>query len=177
MRLAVCGAAALSAALPAQAEMSGGKIKIGVLTDLSGPDEQNSGVGSVEAAKMAAEEFGNKINGVPVEIRCRRSPEQTRHRRGDRAPLVRSRRCRRGDRSGQFGGRLCGAGDRQDRQQGGAADQRRRRRTSPARRARPITRSTGSTTPTRSARPSARRCRSSARPGSSSPPITCSAAR
>ena len=48
--------------------MSGGKIKIGVLTDLSGPYEQNSGVGSVEAAKMAAEEFGNTINGVPVEI-------------------------------------------------------------------------------------------------------------
>ena len=48
--------------------MSGGKIKIGVLTDLSGPYEQNSGVGSVEAAKMAAEEFGNKVNGVPVEI-------------------------------------------------------------------------------------------------------------
>ena len=48
--------------------MSGGKVKIGVLTDLSGPYEQNSGVGSVEAAKMAAEEFGNKINGVPIEI-------------------------------------------------------------------------------------------------------------
>ena len=48
--------------------MSGGKVKIGVLTDLSGPYEQNSGVGSVEAAKMAAEEFGNKVNGVPIEI-------------------------------------------------------------------------------------------------------------
>jgi branched-chain amino acid transport system substrate-binding protein len=69
MRLAVCGFTALVLlALPAQAEMSGGKIKIGVLTDLSGPYEQNSGVGSVEAAKMAADEFGNTINGVPVEI-------------------------------------------------------------------------------------------------------------
>ena len=66
MRLAVCGFTALVLlALPAQAEMSGGKIKIGVLTDLSGPYEQNSGVGSVEAAKMAADEFGNTINGVP----------------------------------------------------------------------------------------------------------------
>jgi hypothetical protein len=38
MRLAVCGVAALVLlALPAHAEMSGGKIKIGVLTDLSGP--------------------------------------------------------------------------------------------------------------------------------------------
>ncbi len=50
------------------AEMSGGKVKIGVLTDLSGPYEQNSGQGAVEAAKMAAEEFGGKINGVPIEI-------------------------------------------------------------------------------------------------------------
>ena len=52
----------------ASAEMSGGKVKVGVLTDLSGPYEQNSGVGSVEAAKMAAEEFGGKVNGAPIEI-------------------------------------------------------------------------------------------------------------
>ena len=52
MRLAVCGFTALVLlALPAHAEMSGGKIKIGVLTDLSGPYEQNSGVGSVEEAQ------------------------------------------------------------------------------------------------------------------------------
>ena len=69
MRYAVCGLAALLLlAAPARAEMSGGKIKIGVLTDLSGPYEQNSGVGSVEAAKMAAEEFSNTINGASVEI-------------------------------------------------------------------------------------------------------------
>lgn len=53
---------------PASAEMSGGKVKVGVLTDLSGPYEQNSGQGVVEAAKMAAEEFGGKVNGVPIEI-------------------------------------------------------------------------------------------------------------
>jgi branched-chain amino acid transport system substrate-binding protein len=69
MRFVACSLAALILLAPAaRAEMSGGKVKIGVLTDLSGPYEQNSGVGSVEAAKMAAEEFGNKINGVPVEI-------------------------------------------------------------------------------------------------------------
>src|SRR6204780_5514347 len=54
----------------ASAEMSGGKVKVGVLTDLSGPYEQNSGVGSVEAAKMAAEEFGGKVNGAPIGIVC-----------------------------------------------------------------------------------------------------------
>ena len=69
MRFVVCGLTALLCLSPAaHAEMSGGKVKIGVLTDLSGPYEQNSGVGSVEAAKMAAEEVGNKVNGVPVEI-------------------------------------------------------------------------------------------------------------
>jgi branched-chain amino acid transport system substrate-binding protein len=69
MRLVVCSLAAILLLAPAaRAEMSGGKVKIGVLTDLSGPYEQNSGVGSVVAAKIAAEEFGNKVNGVPIEI-------------------------------------------------------------------------------------------------------------
>jgi len=69
MRAIACGLAAVLLVVPAaRADMSGGKVKIGVLTDLSGPYEQNSGGGSVEAAKMAAEEFGNKVNGVPIEI-------------------------------------------------------------------------------------------------------------
>src|ERR1700751_4490309 len=59
--LVVCAGAA-------HAEIANGKVKIGVMTDLSGGYEQNSGNGSVEAAKMAAEEFGNKINGKPIEI-------------------------------------------------------------------------------------------------------------
>jgi branched-chain amino acid transport system substrate-binding protein len=65
---AVTAAVGLLIAGTAQAEISDGKIKIGVLTDLSGGYEQNSGNGSVEAAKMAAEEFGNKINGMTVEV-------------------------------------------------------------------------------------------------------------
>jgi branched-chain amino acid transport system substrate-binding protein len=69
MRLVACSlAAVLAFATAAHAQIAGGKVKIGVLTDLSGPYEQNSGVGSVEAAKMAAEELGNAINGTPVEI-------------------------------------------------------------------------------------------------------------
>jgi branched-chain amino acid transport system substrate-binding protein len=64
--LIALGAAGLTSA--ARAEISDGKVKIGVLTDLSGVYEQNSGNGSVEAAKMAAEEFGYKINGKPIEI-------------------------------------------------------------------------------------------------------------
>jgi branched-chain amino acid transport system substrate-binding protein len=68
LHLAALALASLLLAPAAHADMSGGKIKIGVLTDLSGPYEQNSGIGSVEAAKMAVEEFGSKVNGVPVEI-------------------------------------------------------------------------------------------------------------
>lgn len=50
------------------AEISDGRVKIGVLSDLGGPYEQNSGNGSVEAARIAAEEFGNRVNGKPIEI-------------------------------------------------------------------------------------------------------------
>lgn len=52
----------------AQAEMSDGVIRIGVLNDRSGIYAAFSGEGSVVAARMAAEEFGNEINGVPIEI-------------------------------------------------------------------------------------------------------------
>jgi branched-chain amino acid transport system substrate-binding protein len=52
----------------AHAEIANSQVRIGVLTDLSGGYEQNSGNGSVEAAKMAAEEMGGKINGKPIEI-------------------------------------------------------------------------------------------------------------
>jgi branched-chain amino acid transport system substrate-binding protein len=43
-------------------------IKIGVLNDRSGPYADAAGEGSAVAARMAAEEFGNTILGVPVEI-------------------------------------------------------------------------------------------------------------
>lgn len=60
--------AALLASSAAQAEIAGGKVKIGVLTDLSGIYEAGTGNGTVELAKIVAEEFGGKINGVPIEI-------------------------------------------------------------------------------------------------------------
>jgi branched-chain amino acid transport system substrate-binding protein len=44
------------------------RVKIGVLSDLSGIYESGAGNGSVEAVKMAAEEFGNKVNGKPIEV-------------------------------------------------------------------------------------------------------------
>ncbi|MGY4314621.1 ABC transporter substrate-binding protein [Bradyrhizobium sp. JR3.5] len=52
----------------AHAAMSDNVIRIGILNDRSGAYADLGGEGSVVAAKMAAEEFGNSIGGAPVEI-------------------------------------------------------------------------------------------------------------
>ncbi|SIQ33294.1 amino acid/amide ABC transporter substrate-binding protein, HAAT family [Rhizobium sp. RU35A] len=58
----VAGAAAAVAA------PSDGKVKIGILNDQSGVYADFGGKSSVEAAKMAVEDFGGSVLGVPVEI-------------------------------------------------------------------------------------------------------------
>jgi len=61
--------AATASAVQAQAQKyTDNVIRIGVLNDRSGPYADLSGEGSAVAARMAAEEFGNKVNGIPVEI-------------------------------------------------------------------------------------------------------------
>jgi branched-chain amino acid transport system substrate-binding protein len=65
------GLAALAAVLmcgTAQAQMSDGVIKIGVLSDMSGTYADLSGQGSVVAARMAVEDFGAAAKGLKVEI-------------------------------------------------------------------------------------------------------------
>ncbi|MGV7216930.1 ABC transporter substrate-binding protein [Bradyrhizobium sp. UFLA05-112] len=52
----------------AHAEIKGDAIRIGVLTDMNGIFATAMGLGSVEAARMAADEFGGRINGKPIEI-------------------------------------------------------------------------------------------------------------
>jgi branched-chain amino acid transport system substrate-binding protein len=52
----------------AEAEIKSDAIKIGVVTDMSAMFATAMGPGSVEAAKMAAEEFGGAINGKPIVI-------------------------------------------------------------------------------------------------------------
>jgi ABC-type branched-chain amino acid transport systems, periplasmic component len=52
----------------AQAQMSDNVIKIGMLSDRSGIYADINGEGSAVAARLAAEEFGNAINGTKVEI-------------------------------------------------------------------------------------------------------------
>ena len=56
-------AALLAASLPASADVS---VKIGVLNDRSGPYLDISGEPSVNAAKMAAEDFGAEAKGIHV---------------------------------------------------------------------------------------------------------------
>jgi branched-chain amino acid transport system substrate-binding protein len=52
----------------AQDKISGGVVKIGVLTDLSGLYMANVGPGSVLASKLAIEDFGGKVAGKPIEL-------------------------------------------------------------------------------------------------------------
>lgn len=52
----------------ASAELSGDSVKIGVLNDMSGVYSAASGMGAVEAVKMAVEDFGGQIDGKPIEV-------------------------------------------------------------------------------------------------------------
>jgi branched-chain amino acid transport system substrate-binding protein len=54
--------------LAASAQISDDAVRIGVLTDLSSWGRDNSGPGSVEAARMAVEEFGPTVLGKPIQI-------------------------------------------------------------------------------------------------------------
>ena len=70
MKKTLLAAAALCALATgtAQAEMSGGTVKIGVLNDMSGLYADLGGMGSVHAAQMAVEDFGAAKKGMKVEI-------------------------------------------------------------------------------------------------------------
>jgi len=59
---------ALAAPVCAHAQISDDVVKIGVLTDLSGPASSPTGTGSVLAAKMAVDDFGGKVAGKPVMV-------------------------------------------------------------------------------------------------------------
>ena len=62
-------ALSLAAILASSAVCAGERsIKIGVLGDESGPYSDLGGPGSVLAAHMAAEDFGGKVLGKPIEI-------------------------------------------------------------------------------------------------------------
>ncbi|MFC7474850.1 ABC transporter substrate-binding protein [Dankookia sp. GCM10030260] len=52
----------------AQGAISDGVVKIGVLNDMTGVFADQQGMGEVVAARLAAEDFGNRILGAPIEI-------------------------------------------------------------------------------------------------------------
>ncbi len=55
-------------AAPAMAQISDDVVRIGVLTDETGPYADSAGPGSVVAAQMAAADFGGTVHGKPIEI-------------------------------------------------------------------------------------------------------------
>jgi branched-chain amino acid transport system substrate-binding protein len=68
---AACGTAvALTAAAiaPAQAQISGDVIRVGIITDMSGLYSDIDGQGGVEAIKMAVADMGGAINGKKIEV-------------------------------------------------------------------------------------------------------------
>ncbi|KAB1073681.1 ABC transporter substrate-binding protein [Methylobacterium planeticum] len=71
LALAAALAGTLTLPLGAHAQdaaFSGGTIKLGILNDQSGTYAEFGGRSSVEAAKMAVEDFGGKLNNIPIEI-------------------------------------------------------------------------------------------------------------
>lgn len=51
-----------------RAEISDNVVRIGVLNDISGIFQDTNGMGSVEAARMAAEDFNGGASNIKVEI-------------------------------------------------------------------------------------------------------------
>jgi branched-chain amino acid transport system substrate-binding protein len=68
MKTLAAAAALAFAATGAQAQISGNVVKIGVLNDQSGTYADLAGPGSVEAARMAVEDFKAKEKGLAVEV-------------------------------------------------------------------------------------------------------------
>ncbi len=66
LKLAALALALALAAFPALADAP--PLKIGVLTDASGPYIDSGGQGSVAAAEMAAKDFGGEVLGRKIEI-------------------------------------------------------------------------------------------------------------
>jgi branched-chain amino acid transport system substrate-binding protein len=62
LALAVSAASAVVQTAGGTSSLSGGKVKVGVLTDIAGPTAMANGKGSVIAAEMAAEDFGAGLN-------------------------------------------------------------------------------------------------------------------
>ena len=67
---AILAGSTMLSAHAAFAQISGDVVKIGVMADQSGPYADNGGPGSVEAAKMAVEDFGGEVDGKKIDDAC-----------------------------------------------------------------------------------------------------------
>ena len=65
---ALCFAAGVLALPPAWGQIPDHTVRVGVLTDMTGPFADQGGPGSVVAAKLAAEDFAPESKGMKVEI-------------------------------------------------------------------------------------------------------------
>jgi len=65
---ALAGAAALGLAAPAQAQISGDVVRVGIITDMSGVYADIDGQGGVEAIKMAIADAGGSVAGKKIEL-------------------------------------------------------------------------------------------------------------
>jgi branched-chain amino acid transport system substrate-binding protein len=66
--LAAFAAGAQAQSKPAATKFSDGVVRIGLLLDMASLYADITGEGSVTAARMAVEDFGGKVHGVPVEV-------------------------------------------------------------------------------------------------------------
>src|SRR5580704_1945185 len=66
--LVVLGVVCAMSGGAARAQISDDVVKIGVLTDMSGPSRNADGPGSVAAAQMAIEDFGGTVLGKPIQL-------------------------------------------------------------------------------------------------------------
>ena len=66
--LTVSALLGLSIAAPAQAQISGDTIKVGIITDMSGLYADIDGPAGVEAIRMAVQAMGGNINGKKIEV-------------------------------------------------------------------------------------------------------------
>src|SRR5260370_3170342 len=67
--LSVVGLAfALASPTPASAQISDDVVKIGVLTDMTGPASTRTGQGAVRAAQRAGDDFGGTVLGKPISV-------------------------------------------------------------------------------------------------------------
>lgn len=67
-RLIACSTLFCAAAGNAQAQVSDDAIRIGFITDMSGPYADTDGLGGLEAIRMAVADAGGKVLGKPIEI-------------------------------------------------------------------------------------------------------------